>query len=274
MQSCCNSLVPGNETTKLQCGSSRASAARCRFCGGLLLAALLGCTTPPSYYVAEGHEGAPGVQRVLLCPLNVAVSLPAEIASGTESVYRELTAYLGEQGLQVEHLSLIEARRRWGEAVAEARRTGSKDAAAIFARDLGEWIEFDAMLMPSLILHSVRVTDSSGTWDGVRRRVKMVNLPSRGIGGSADTFTKGVAFGGISASVLASSLHVTVLSPDGRLVFEGQGGFDFAQEADLGRAYRWKWELRRKSGLLRDPAVLREGVEIALGPYLPPRDDR
>jgi hypothetical protein len=210
----------------------------------------------------------------LLCPLNVAVSLPAEIASGAEPVYRELSAYLGDQGLQVEHLNPMEARRRWGEAAAEARRTGSKDAAAIFARDLGEWLEFDALLMPSLILHSVRVTDNSGTWDGVRRRVKMVNLPSRGMGGSADTFTKGIAFGGISGSVLASSLHVTAFSRDGRLVFEGQGGFDFTQEADLSSAYSWKGELRRKPGLLKDPEVLREGVEIALGPYLPPRDDR
>jgi hypothetical protein len=236
--------------------------------------ALLGCTASAPYYVAAGHEGAPGVQRLLLCPLNVAVSLPTEIASGAEPVYRELAAYLGEQGLQVEHLTLTEARRRWGEATAEARRTGSKDAAAIFARDLGEWLGFEVMLMPSLILHSVRVADNSGTWDGVRRRVRMVNLPSRGTGRSDDTFTKGVAFGGISGSVMATSLHVTAFSPDGQLVFEGQGGFDFTQEADLGGAHRWSWELRRKSGLLKNPEVLREGVEIALGPYLPPRDDR
>jgi hypothetical protein len=210
----------------------------------------------------------------LLCPLNVAVSLPAEIASGAEPVYRELAAYLGEQGLQVEHLNLTEARRRWGEAAAEARRTGSKDAAAIFARGLGEWLEFDAMLMPSLILQSVQVYDNSGTWDGVRRRVAMVNLPSRGRGVEADTLTKGIAFGGISASVLATSLHVTAFLRDGRLVFEGQGGFDFAQEADLSGAHRRSWELRRKPGLLKNPEVLREGVEIALGRYLPPRDDR
>ena len=264
----------GNAEIKLRCGLFPASAAGWRVFGGLLALALLGCTAPAKYYVAAGHEGAPGVSSVLLCPLNVAVSLPAEIASGAEPVYRELAAYLGAQNLQVEQLSLPEARRRWRAAAAEAAQTGSKDAMAIFARRLGEWLGFDAMLMPSLILHSVRVTDSSGTWDGVRRRVAMVNLPGRGMGVEADTFTKGVVFGGINGSVMATSLHVMAFSPDGQRLFEGQGGFDFAQEADLGGARTYNWELRMKSGLLRNPEILREGVEIALGPYLPPRDDQ
>jgi hypothetical protein len=83
-----------------------------------------------------------------------------------------------------------------------------------------------------------------------------------------------VAFGGITGEVLASSLHLSVYSRNGRRVFEGQGGFEFVQEADLGGAAKWNWELRRKSGLLKDPEILQEGVRIALGPYLPPRDDR
>lgn len=72
-------------------------------------------------------------------------------------------------------------------------------------------------MMPSLILRSVRVTDSSGTWDGVRRRMTQVNAPSMGMAGSTDTFTKGVAAGGISGDVMAASLHLLVFSPDGRL---------------------------------------------------------
>ena len=258
---------------------SRSSVAPASKAAGHILCALLfaafpGCTTPAKYTIAPGHEGAPGVRRVLLCPLNVAVSLPSEISRGAKPVHSELGAYLRERGLEVEHLSLPEARRRWHEAVAEAAQARSSDAGSVFARDLGAWLGFDAILMPSLVLHSVRVTDSSGTWDGVRRRVHMTNLPSRGMGIEADTFTKGVAFGGTTGSVMATSLHVRVYSADGRRVFEGQGGLDFAQEADLSSAHRRSWELIMKSGLLRDPEILREGVEIALGPYLPARDDR
>ncbi len=250
----------------------RTPVARLPLCSALLLAALAGCIQQPKYWVAAGHERAPGVHRLLLCPLNVAVSLPAEIASGAEPVHSELADYLEAQGLQVEHLSLVDARAQWREASAEARGTDSEDAAAIFARDLGESLEFDAMLMPSLIYLSVRVTDNSGTWDGVRRRVKMVNLPIRDPGVSGDTFTKGIAAGGIAGSVMASSLHVAAFLPDGQRVFEGQGGFDFTQVADLSGAYGMRFELRRRSNTFKNPDVLKEGVQIALEPYLPSRD--
>ncbi len=266
--------MSGSGGSRRGCGPCRNPAVRCLVCGGLLLAALLGCTAPASYYIALGHEGAPGVSRVLLCPLNVALSLPAEIAGGAKPVHNELATYLEAQGLEVERLGLSEGRLRWREAGDEAKRKGSEDAAAIFVPKLAERREFDVLMMPSLILHSVRVTDSSGTWDGVRRRVNTVNAPSQGMGGSTDTFTKGLAYGGISGDVMAASLHVMVFSRDGQRVFEGRGALDFVQEADLAAASRYKWQLRMKPGLLRNPKVLHEGVELALGPYLPPRGDR
>ena len=206
--------------------------------GGLVLALLLGCTAPARYTLAPGHEKAPGVQRVLLCPLNVALALPSEISSGAAPVYQEIEAYLGSLGLEVQTLGLADARAYWRRAVAEASRSGAQDAAGLLAKDLGERVEFDAVVIPSLILRSVRVTDSSGTWDGVRRQVSMVNLPHRGRGVEADTFSKGVALGGISGSVMAASLYVIAYLPDGQRVFEGVGGFDFIQEVDLGGALR------------------------------------
>jgi hypothetical protein len=242
------------------------------------VAALLGCTAPAPYFVAPGHEGAPGVRRVLLCAPNIALALPAEIASGAEPVHQELAAYLEGQGLEVEHLGLSEGRWRWERSGAEVDRqgsTGSADAAAaIFVKDMAERREFDVLIMPSLILRSVQVTDSSGTWDGVRRRVNQVNAPSMGIAGSTDTFTKGLAYGGISGDLMAASLHLAVFSPDGQRVFEGSGGLDFIQEADLMDARSRGWDLRIKRHPLRNPEVVREGVEIALAPYLPPRSER
>jgi hypothetical protein len=240
----------------------------------VLLAALLGCTAPAKYWVAPGHEGAPGVRRVLLCPVNVAVSLPAELSTGAEPVDRALVAYLEERGLEVERLDLTEARAHWQEAAVHARREGADGAAAIFVETIGQQRDFDALLMPSLILRSVRVDDSSGTWDGVRRQVTTVNAPSRGLGGSTDTLSKGIAFGGLSADVLASSLHVMAFAPDGQRVFEGQGGFEFIQDADLSAAGKRSGPLGTRYGLFRDAEVVREGVQIALGPYLPPSGER
>jgi len=214
------------------------------------------------------------VHRVLLCSPNLALSLPAEISDGAKPVHRELITYLEARGLEVEHLGLQEGRWLWKQAGAEAKSQGSADAAAIFVQDMAQRQQFDALMMPSLILQSVRVVDSSGTWDGVRRRVTQVNAPSMGIAGSTDTFTKGVAGGGISGDVMAASLYLVVFSPDGQRVFEGQGGLDFIQQIDLTEARNWRWDLRTKPSLLRNPEVAREAVEITLDPYLPPASKR
>ena len=80
--------------------------------------------------------------------------------------------------------------------------------------------------------------------------------------------------GGIDGDVMATSLHVVVLSPEGQTVFEGRGGFDFIQEMDMSAARNFRWELRMRKGAVDDSEVLREGIRIALGPYLPPRSGR
>lgn len=208
---------------------------------------------------------------MLLCAPNVVVALRPEIANGAAAVQRELTAYLEARGLEVERLDLGEGRRRWERAVVEAKGHGpEEDATTFFARALAQERSFDVLMMPSVVLHSVQVTDNSGTWDGVRRRVDVVGKPSMGPAGSTDTFTKGVAYGGVSGPIMASSLHVVVLSAQGQRVFEGRGGLEFVQEIDLSQVWRSELPLRRDA--FQDREVLREGVEVALAPYLPPRD--
>jgi hypothetical protein len=62
-----------------------------------------------------------------------------------------------------------------------------------------------------------------------------------------------------------------VFSAQGERVFEGMGGLDFIHDIDLAPARQsYHYDLRRKVRLLGDPKLVREGVEIAFGPYLPP----
>jgi hypothetical protein len=253
----------------------RRAVQACRVVGRLLanaaVAPLLACTASAPHYVAPGHEGAPGLERVLLCPMNLAQSLPAEIAGGAPPVERELLAQLAARGLELERLDLGTGRDVWRAAVAEARSEGAKSAGAYFARRLAERRDFQALLLPSLISRTVRVTDNSGSWDGVRRRMNMVNLPSRGTAGSTDTFSKGVFMGGVTGAVLATSLHVVVFSREGERIFEGVGGIDFVHEIDLSRARAdFDYDLRPRDDLPGSAEAVHEGVAIALGPYLPP----
>jgi hypothetical protein len=211
------------------------------------------------------------VRRVLLGPSNLAYALPAEVSGAVERVQGAVVAYLEARELEVERLDLAEGRKRWREAAAQAKGQGSEGAVAIFARQLAAERDFQVLILPSLLMFSVRVVDSSGTWDGVRRSLSMVNRPSLGPPGSADTLSKGMVYGGVTGDALATSLHVLVYSPDGERIFEGRGGFDFIQEIDLAHAPDWRWEFHPTLARLRDPEVLNGGVEIALSPYLRPR---
>jgi hypothetical protein len=208
--------------------------------------------------------------------MNLFLSLPSEISDGAAPAQSQIVAYLAERDLSVERLDLGAGRRELRRAAAEAERRGAPGSAReIFVQALAQQRRFEALVKPSLLLHTVQVTDSSGSWNGVRRRLRMTNAPSRGIGRSDDTFSKGVAAGGISGDVMATSLHVMVFSPQGERVFEGIGGLDFVHDLDLaGARETWSFDLRRRSDLLADPALLREGVEIAFGPYLPPLAQR
>jgi hypothetical protein len=183
-------------------------------------------------------------------------------------------SYLESHGKQVSRLGLIEGRKLWKQAVAEAKATGEiTRAPGFFTASLAKDHAFDAVVMPSLILHQTQMDANNAAWNGVNRRMRMVNAPVLGIGRDDSTLTKGLAFGGISGPAWVTTLHVFVFAPDGRRIFEGRGGIDFLQEIDLidaGESFRYT--LRESSVIFRDREILNEGVVRAFTPYLAPPD--
>jgi len=240
-----------------------------------LASATAACASGPANRISEGQEGAPGVRRVLVLPPNLVLALRSEIQSGWQPVDREVVAYLESQGREVARLGLIEGRNHWKQAIAEAKAAGSlTSAAGIFVSRLAQDHEFDAVVMPSLILHQTHMELGEASWDGVRRRMRKVNAPSKGIGRDDSTFVKGIAYGGPSGPAWVTSLHVLVYTRDGRLVFEGRGGIDFVQEVDLiDAASKYRWELRPNTSIFLDHTLLHEGVVRAFEPYLLPPDE-
>jgi hypothetical protein len=220
--------------------------------------------------ISEGQEGAPGVRRVLLCPPNLVLALRSEIQSGSNPVDHEVVAYLETQGREVARIGVIEGRDHWKQAVAEAKAAGSlTSAAGIFVGRLAKDHEFDAVVKPSLILVQTRLAAGNASWDGVSRRMRMLNAPAKPIGREDSTLAKGIAYGGISGPAWVTSLHVLVYTRSGQRVFEGRGGIDFLHELDL------LDETRRflpNSSIFQDRARLHEGVVQAFAPYLLPPD--
>jgi hypothetical protein len=129
-------------------------------------------------------------------------------------------------------------------------------------------------VLPSILLHKTRVTDNSGAWDGVRRRIAVVNAPRRITGGRGQsTLADGIALGGLSGDVLVTSVHVLIYSREGERVFEGRGGIGFVQDIDMSAARKKNsWSFRMRD-LARDIDTLREGIAVAFHPYLTQPDE-
>jgi hypothetical protein len=110
---------------------------------------------------------------------------------------------------------------------------------------------FDALLLPRLLLRPVRFRGAEVRFDGVARRLRLVNVP------------RGTMPSHLAGETTALSLAVDVYSADGRPLHSGRGGLDLALELDLASD---RSELREDA--LSDRAALREGIGVALAPYL------
>lgn len=242
-----------------------------RFAWIAFACALAACASDPPNRIVPGHEGAPGVHRVLLCPPNLVLALHSEIQGGADAIDQEIVAYLESRPLEVTRLGFIEGRQHWKLAVGEAKAAGAiGNAAALFVGRLAQEHTFDAVVVPSLILHQTQMDANNATWDGVTRRMKIVNGPQLGIGRDDSDFTKGTAYGGIDGPAWVTSLHVIVFDAKGLKVFEGRGGIDFVHTVDmLDAGVGGHYEMRPSTSLFSDRAILQEGIARAFEPYLP-----
>ena len=224
--------------------------------------------------MAAGHAGAPDVRVFLLCPQNLVVALQPEFERGVEPAQAAIVAYVEAHGRRVERLSLQPARQLWLRGVAAAKAAGERrfEAAALaFVKEAAALYEFDALLMPSLILRQVLVQDREAAWDGVERRIRFANTPRAPVGRGQNTFTQGIAMGSLSANVSVVSLHLFAFARDGRMVFQGRGGIDILEEVDFeGVQQTMRFQLRRRDDVFEDRQILDEAVEVAFTPYLAP----
>ena len=246
---------------------------------GLLLVALAGaCASDPENQLTPGHEGAPGAKRFLVCAPNTVIALPAEMQASTKALREQIDAYLKFHDREAQWLDLYQSKQIWGEALTNAKGAGSVEKTpAYVAKLLAQQYQFDAIVMPSLLVTKTRATDSSASWDGVSKRMQVLNPPRRPTGRGQSTLADGIQYGGISGDVMVTSVHVLVFTREGERVFEGRGGVGFVHDIDMseltrrnGPRDRWSFKMR---DFERDLEALREGIAIAFHPYLAAPDE-
>src|SRR5262245_55921798 len=118
------------------------------------LIAAFGCALAPDNTLTPGHEGAPGVERFLVCAPNTLIALPAEMQDATKVLREQIDAYLKLQGRQAQWIDLYESKQLWGQALAAAKEKGAIESTpVVFAERADQLYDFDAIVMPSLLLH-------------------------------------------------------------------------------------------------------------------------
>ena len=229
----------------------------------------LGCaylSRPENKLAAPELAGAPGAKSFLVTAPNTVIALPAELNDVTPALREQIDAYLEFHDRDAQWLQLPESRQTWSEAVAEAKKQATIDKAPVYlAERFDQEYDFDAIVMPSILIHKARATYGDASWGGVSRHMEILNRPIKSIDHAQDPYTEGIKHGGVSGEVLVTSIHVLVFSREGQRLFEGRGGFAFLNDADLGGG-TWKYRTRN---LAKDVDAMREGIAIAFDPYLP-----
>jgi hypothetical protein len=236
------------------------------------LAALACASTGTTSAVETAAVLRPG--RVVVAPLNLGLRAPAELNGIDEPVWNELLRHVQAENRQMSVILSTDAELVWAEAIAELEKSGAspelRTASSHFARRLGEHGDYDLLLMPSLVLRSAHVRGSEAWWDGVRRALPVRAAPMNGA--LTESHPHGVSpeVWGLRGRVSAVSLHVAVLTSDGRFVHEGLGGLDLIHEATLDpRAPSERWHLVSRSEPFGNLEHLRQGIALAFERRVP-----
>jgi hypothetical protein len=244
---------------------------------GLALAQLLGpvgagaAAEPREVLVEMPGEGELPV--LLFLPLNVSVVMPAEMSARSPLVREAIEAYLTEQPFELKTVAFESARSLWLASIRNVRsgekgaRAGYDDAARAFVQELAKHAEFDHVIAPSLYLREAPVARGYAEWDGVRRLLKV-----DAEGAENRKLVAAVPFEGVAP---AASLHVAVFDGKGEKLQEQLGGLDLIARVFVPRKPDPETgeptvEFLPRDDFFSDPEQLREGIALALTPFLTP----
>lgn len=229
--------------------------------------ALMGCagSGPEAPTILSRSHGS---QTLVLLPLNVTAVMPAELEPQAAEVFAALRAYLEQHGATLKTVAYPTARNLWLASIREARtgekgrRAGFDDAARLFAQRLAQHSRFDAMLVASLFVQRATVAGRWARWDGVQHPLQAESGRWRGVLPEEQQ---------VSGAAPAASLHAVILDAEGGVLHEKQTGLALLARVRL--AETPAGETRYSFAPIEDPFAdreqLREGIALALAPYLP-----
>jgi len=254
----------------------------------LATAALAGCRSPQTRSLVF-ESGAPGATRVVVAPLNLPVQLAPDLEDAVDPVSAEMIRYLKGRGSRVAVIWAPDAWALWRDSMEAVKASGRlapdvADVAATFSHALADHADYDLIVFPSLVYRDARVTGRFAQWDGVKRRIRFRARSSGVAVGRAQAVPDPVFSTEQSAEagevpgwrgrITGLSIHTLVFTPQGRGVYQGFGGLDLVHDAVQEREGSPDPVLQLHPKLLENSDHVREGVALALDPYLAKKRSR
>ncbi len=225
---------------------------------------LLSCASPnraPEILLAAGAENAPGIETVLVLPLNVDTQLPEFLIDAADEIRDSVHRRFEQEGRQVKTLGLAAAYAAWKEARDGTSGEGTAERAA--AR-LAAAHRVDAVVFADLeVVPATFNYGKTARWDGRAETVEIT------IEGKPEVRNSSIRMKGNTRGL---SLETHVFGPQGEPLFRKRVPIELV---DRIRMRGWKYWVELRPDLCADERVLDQSVGAALSPFLPappPRD--
>jgi hypothetical protein len=203
----------------------------------------------------------------MVLPVNLTIKTPPEFSPVMDDMFGYIAGYIRDRGDTLETFSRQEAIAGWAASIMEVKKSEALDkdfetAMRVFVARLAEERSFDAVISPSIVYRITKTRDRKVKWDGVFRKMKVINL-------SDEAKNQGLARS-LNVEIRGVSLHVMVFDPSGELIFQKYGGLDLAHDVDMKSAeFTRSPKLKLKEDLLKESDHLSEGIGVAFDPYHP-----
>ena len=209
-------------------------------------------------------------RTIVVAPFNIVSSLPPELEGSTRMVSTALVRHLQAHGKTVRVMAFRSGRDLWRDSTKEVRDAGQKrnfeNAARVYARKIGEQIEFDALIVPSLFIQNAKMRGRTVRWDGAEDKIEI-----RGSTGGSLYMGQGGAL-----NVRAASIFIYVLNAQGEAIHTKRSGLEVVQhlewqtelEAGYSSRENTSQELVDDVPAIQDKEKVAAGIANALSPFL------
>jgi hypothetical protein len=213
-------------------------------------------------------------KTILIAPFNIVSPLPPELEGSTRLAGAALVEHLEAHGKTVRVIAARAGRDLWKTSMIEVRDSGQprkfENAARVYARRLGEMVEFDALIVPSLFIQNAKMRARTVRWDGAEQTIKI-----QGRGGT----NRGNSYQGNlgTLTVRAASIFVHVLDRDGNPIQTKRSGLELIQHLEFkverkggqSGTDQLAQDLVNDSPPIEDEEMVRAGIAASLSPFLP-----